>query len=598
MAASIRTRITAMFSVTILLFALAGSFLVWRLWTSSGEMYERLPRTVGRFDRAEVLRDIADNIQHYGEVLTQAARNYALTGDASWKKRYEENEPILTKNIGAALDKGDDFDRDAFREISDANVALVEMEKISIKLVDEARLDRARDILNGAVYLRYKDLYKIGFEKYMAKRESEHESAMESTTSDFEDILRRRKDAARFFAIALSAIVVLAGLIFAYEYFFISRYLIRPLATLQGSVKKIAAGDLNERAYISTGDEIGDLADDFNGMVAALRSLLEKNEKNIADLEAANDDLRTRDEELVRVNKELTDLRINLETKVDDRTRNLSQTQKAILNIMGDLQAAKEETDRANAGMKEAYDELKSTQARLVQAEKMATLGRFSSGIAHEVKNPLAIILGGMEYLQKKLKTADLDTKTALEKIKEAVFRADRVIQNLLRFARPARMETDREDLRNIVNDSVAFFKYKAPLINIVIDVALAESPVFAMVDKNQIQQVLFNLISNAVDSMPGGGSITIRAYEKDIDSPAGPSPYGVMEVVDTGEGISDSNKKRLWEPFFTTKRDKGGTGLGLPVSKSIVESHNGSLEIESMEGKGTSAKVVLPLAR
>lgn len=593
---SIRAKLALMFIISTSVFSVIGIFLIWRLWDFSAAFYRDMPSAYRSMSRAEEQERLARNIRYYDEVLTQSARNYAFTSDRAWMERYNNNEPILDSMIKKAKNQGDEIDRRIFDGIDDANMALVRMEREAIKAVDEARTAEAISLLESADYKTRKAVYGNGLDNYFQRREREAENAKGATLTGFENILRKKEELLNLLLISVLVFIISSVLIFVIKYFMISKMLIRPLVVLQKSAKKVADGDINQHVYVNTGDEIEDVANEFNAMVSGLGSLISKNEVYIRELEETNAKLTEKDKQLSELNKNLEDLRLNLEEKVDERTKYLTSTQQAVLNIMGDLQDSKKEVDQANIIIRKAYEEIKDTQARLVQAEKMSALGRFSSGIAHEVKNPLAIMLGGMEYLQKKLETADLDTKTALEKIKDAVFRADRVIQNLLRFARPAKMEFEKVKLRDIVSEAVTFFKYKASLANINIDVKLPEKPIFVSVDKNQIQQVIFNLISNSVDAMPRGGEITINIFRKEMNSSGVDEPYGVVEIVDTGGGMTETDMGRLWEPFFTTKRDKGGTGLGLAVSKSIIENHKGFIEIESEYRKGTVARIILPM--
>ncbi|MFA7677449.1 MAG: ATP-binding protein [Candidatus Omnitrophota bacterium] len=267
------------------------------------------------------------------------------------------------------------------------------------------------------------------------------------------------------------------------------------------------------------------------------------------------------------------------------------------LGIVSSAIGIEEERLIENQELSEAYDKLKKAQNGLVQSEKLAALGRFSSGMAHEVKNPLGIILGGIEYLDKKLESADADVRMAIGKIKESTLRADIIIRNLLKFAMPSEIKTDKVSPSQLVNETIALLKYRTSLINISIKTDFSKDDTVVLVDKNQIQQVLFNLIVNAVDAMPKGGQIKIKVYRALMNESFGDKPVCIIEVTDTGAGISQENLSKLFEPFFTTKRDKKGTGLGLSISKIIVENHKGILLIESQETKGTTVKIALPLA-
>jgi two-component system, NtrC family, sensor kinase len=231
-----------------------------------------------------------------------------------------------------------------------------------------------------------------------------------------------------------------------------------------------------------------------------------------------------------------------------------------------------------------------------VQTEKLAALGRFSLGITHEVKNPLGIVLGGIEFLEIKLPGADQDIKTAIEKIKEAISRADTIIGNLLKFARPSELKTEKVNLKTLIDETLSLFKYRISSRNIEI-ITESEEELCSELDKGQMQQVFFNILGNAVDAMSAGGKIMIKIRR------AAPLKFFVandlraeIEITDTGEGISKDDLSKIFEPFFTTKRDKKGTGLGLSITNMIINNHKGTLTVESEPGKGTTFKIFLPI--
>jgi len=270
---------------------------------------------------------------------------------------------------------------------------------------------------------------------------------------------------------------------------------------------------------------------------------------------------------------------------------------KKLLGIIVSALGTEEERIKANQQLQQAYDELKKTQHSLVQTEKLAALGRFSSGIAHEVKNPLGIILGGIEFLEQKLTHLDKEAALAAKKIKEATLRADGILRNLLKFAMPSELKTETVGVKELVNDTIAFFKYRASLVNVDIITDFPKEDISIEADTNQMQQVLFNLLMNANEAISERGQIKVRIYKALPDEILQVKAACVIEITDTGSGIPPEHISRLFEPFFTTKREKKGTGLGLAISKMIIENHGGTLTLDSVLSKGTMAKVVLPLA-
>jgi signal transduction histidine kinase len=212
----------------------------------------------------------------------------------------------------------------------------------------------------------------------------------------------------------------------------------------------------------------------------------------------------------------------------------------------------------------------------------LAAIGRLASGVAHEVKNPLGIIMGGMEYLEHKLSSVDDETRSDMKKVREAVKRADAVVQGLLKFSRPSDLKIEKINPNDMVNSALSLLQYKIQLANIKVRIELSGPETTVEVDRAQIEQVLINVLLNAMDAMPMGGQITVTAGS------------GVIEIRDEGEGISAHDLSKVFEPFFTTKRDKKGTGLGLYISRMIVENHHGKMLIESELGKGTLVRITL----
>ena len=265
--------------------------------------------------------------------------------------------------------------------------------------------------------------------------------------------------------------------------------------------------------------------------------------------------------------------------------------------VIGTTGIARDVTERRKAEeeLKKAYVQLKEAQYRLMQAEKYAALGKFSSAFAHEIKNPLGIVLNGVEFLEMRLKEADTDIREDLDIIKKSTLRADAIIQRLLKFARPMEPKPERIKPEDLIAETLSFFKYSSPYGEININTNYSKDGMAVFVDKNQMQQALVNIILNAAEAMPRGGDILIKTCRVAQSEYYFAKPACVIEIIDNGPGIPEANMSKIFEPFFTTKSEKG-TGLGLFITKIIIDNNKGNLSIESKLGKGTSVKIILPL--
>lgn len=255
-----------------------------------------------------------------------------------------------------------------------------------------------------------------------------------------------------------------------------------------------------------------------------------------------------------------------------------------------------------------AYEELKRTQALLIQAEKMAAIGQLASGTAHEVRNPLSIIKLGAEQLERifKLQLGRQEAEI-LAMIKDAVARADKIIRSMLDFSRPANLELKPTALPAVMDSALVLVGAQLAANNVRVTKAFAPDLPLAWIDENQMRQVFINLMLNAFQAMPRGGQLAIRclcATLETVEAQVGRrrsdllhpgDPVLVCEIADTGTGIPEPHLARVFDPFFTTKPPGQGTGLGLTIIRVIVEQHGGIITLDSTEGRGTTVRVTLP---
>lgn len=229
--------------------------------------------------------------------------------------------------------------------------------------------------------------------------------------------------------------------------------------------------------------------------------------------------------------------------------------------------------------------ERKRLQDQLRKTERIAELGTVASGMAHEIGTPMNVILGRAEYLMDRV--SDETVKKGLQTIVAQVERITRVMNQLLAFARRKSPERGPLALRDVIENSVEMFQERLVKSRVQVEVQLDEACPKVQADADQMNQVLINLIMNAIQAMPDGGQLRIGMAPADA--------MVKLTVADTGHGIPQEVIARVFDPFFTTKEFGKGTGLGLTVVKGIIEEHHGSIAAESQEGKGTTFTVLLP---
>jgi len=264
---------------------------------------------------------------------------------------------------------------------------------------------------------------------------------------------------------------------------------------------------------------------------------------------------------------------------------------KGYLDTKVDIKLNNEIGDLATAFNKMVQD-LREVQVQLVQAEKMASLGQLSAGIAHEIKNPLTIIIQGIEYI--KNSSSDALVIDAAERIKKAALRADKIVIDLLDYSQPTLTKFESVNINSIIEGTLVFVKYQIDIKNISIVKKLDPELPEIKIDSNLIKQVFLNIILNAIDAVDEKGIITIRISQTDSSVK---TKYIQIVFSDNGCGITKENLYKVFDPFFTTKRKKDNAGLGLAVTKGIIERHHGTIKIESEPGQGTDVIINLPIS-
>jgi len=305
-----------------------------------------------------------------------------------------------------------------------------------------------------------------------------------------------------------------------------------PIKVLKDGTEHLSHGELGYQIELQSHDEVGDLANSFNGMSLQLH--------------AAN-------EEIVTWAK-------TLEDRVVQKTK-----------------------------------ELRSAHEHVLRVEKMASLGKMAAVVAHEVNNPLSGILTYAKLLRKWVGTGQAEHEKreeamqCLDLIAAESRRCGELIKNLLSLSRTAPMNVQSTDLREVIDRSLLLVRHQLEIGGIELQLKLAQNLSRVSCDPAQIEQVLLALIVNAIDAMPRGGNLWIETRlscdETEVE----------IRVRDDGAGIAPDVLPQIFEPFMTTKENGRGVGLGLAISRGIVERHNGRIEVQSELGRGTTFTVTLP---
>lgn len=317
-----------------------------------------------------------------------------------------------------------------------------------------------------------------------------------------------------------------------------ARAIFKPLERMTDTISKVESGDLGARTAISTtNDEIGRVAFHLDNLL---------------------DQLQERDRALRAWNEELN-------TRVDQRTRELQL----------------------------ANRQLEATTKQLIVSEKLATIGEITAGVAHEINNPIAVMQGNLDVVRNLIgDRANLAT-TEFRLIDEQIHRISQIVTKLLQFAKPEEYAgyVERHAADNVLSDCLPLVRHLLNKADIKV-IRSDRASRLVLMNRTELQQVIVNLVVNAIHAMPDGGVLTLRSADADWDGKPGLS----IEVSDTGIGMNADIVQKVFDPFFTTKRQQG-TGLGLSISQKLVTRQGGKISAESEPGRGTTFTVWLPEA-
>ena len=349
-----------------------------------------------------------------------------------------------------------------------------------------------------------------------------------------------------FKAIAVLSIVVLAGSLAAAVAAIVgARAIFKPIESITSVVRATARGEHRRIGPIPTGDEIGELAFQFDAMLDTVDSNRQRIERDA----------------------------LQLEEKVRQRTLELSEQ---------------------NRRLQDSIELLQQTRRELATAEKLAALGELTAGVAHEINNPTAVILGNMDVLVAELGEQGKEFQTEIDLIIEQVDRIRSITERLLQYSRSVNVSdvpdsgpgASRVPLGELIEDTLRLLSHELQGRQIKVS-TLDSADRAALIDRQEFQQVLINLISNAIAAIVNNGEITIKTCNESDNKIC-------LQVADNGRGIEPAHLPRVFDPFFTAGKAQG-TGLGLSVSYGIVRRYKGDILVTSSLGKGSQFSVTLP---
>lgn len=332
--------------------------------------------------------------------------------------------------------------------------------------------------------------------------------------------------------------------------------------------------------------------------------------------------------ELVRLTQKISEGDFN--QKIEIKSKNeIGQLIFSFNRMIEKLKENQDKLEKHLESLESTNRKLKQAQEELLRTEKLASIGRFAAGVAHEVGNPLGAILGYTSILQRDGVNQE-EAKDYLKRIEKEIERINRIVRELLDFARPSKMEIKDVDINQVLKNVLSLLSYQKNFKNVESVIEFEPNLPMLKGDENQLSQVFINIILNALDAMPNGGKLNIKTEviivgstflnnipprrkndpeDADFSLMRKPDPLAAfftkfkkgdrlvkVKISDTGIGIKKEDLKKIFDPFFTTKSPDKGTGLGLSISLRIVESMGGEIRVESEEGRGTSFEIYLPI--
>lgn len=268
--------------------------------------------------------------------------------------------------------------------------------------------------------------------------------------------------------------------------------------------------------------------------------------------------------------------------------RNGNETPESLVNLAIAPLVSREQEQIGRLVIFDDVTDRDDLERRLVQADKLSSIGLLAAGVAHEVNTPLAVISTYAQMLAKQV-SGDEHKSKLLEKIAKQTFRASEIVNSLLNFSRTSPTDFVDLDLNRVIRETASLVEHQFEKAGVRTNLQFADDLPLIRGNAGKLQQVFLNLFINARDAMSAGGVLSVRTWVE--------NGFSHVEIADTGHGIEPENLARIYDPFFTTKGPKKGTGLGLSISYGIIQEHNGIIEVDSAVGRGTRFRLEFPSA-
>lgn len=373
-------------------------------------------------------------------------------------------------------------------------------------------------------------------------------SYVEFSTAHFDEVLSYQRRLSLTRRLLEGAVIVLATSLFLYL------KVHRPVRGLLRGMEDVTHGDMTTTVQLQGEDEVGKLAAQFNNMVERIRAARDENRRLYDALQRAHD---------------------NLQIKVDEATTELWQK---------------------NRELARTVELLSTAQREVARAQRLSAIGQLAATVAHKIGTPLTALSGHIQLMAEDPQLG-MESRRRLETVEAQIERTSRIIQDLLLYARKPELTLSPMDVNACLQECLLLLRPEMDRRRVVLASNLSPDVDKVQADQQQLQEVFCNLIENAMDAMPDGGTLTVRTSRWHESTTVLDGPAVAVEITDTGQGIPEEVREQIFQPFFTTKKAGRGTGLGLAIALDTIRAHGGQISVESEPAKGAHFMVILPVS-